>query len=444
MVDMSPELVTIVMFSGILIGILLGYPLALVLGGVAMIVGVMTIGDTAFAVFRMRLFSLVSDYVILAAPLFIFMGVMVERSGTAGKLYSGLYLWFGGLRGGLAIATILMGTIMAATVGVIAASVIMLGLIAAPSMLQRGYSKELVSGSVCAGGCLGILIPPSVMLVFYGPMAAISVGKLFMGAFVPGFLLSILYCSYIAIRCWLNPQLAPPVPVTERAVPLMQKLNILVTSMLPPIALILIVLGSIFFGIAAPTEAAAVGALAATIMAAAYRRFNLKTLKETALQAMSITSMAIFIAVGASMFVAIFLKLGGGDVVHDLVLSAPGGRWGAFALIMFILFILGMFIDWLGILFLMVPLVTPIGESLGFDPLWFAMMICINLQMSFMTPPLAYAIFFFKGIVKPEWGVTTGDIIRGVIPFVIIVMIGIALCITFPQIILWLPNLMIK
>lgn len=444
MVELTPENLTIIMFSGIFIGILLGYPLALILGGVAMLAGLLTMGDAVFNIFRMRIFSLVSDYIILAAPMFIFMGVMIERSGIGDKLYSGLYLWLGGLRGGLAIATVIMGTIVAATVGIIAASVIMLALIAAPSMLQRGYNKELVAGSVCAGGCLGILIPPSVMLVFYGPMAGLSVGKLFMAAFGPGFVLSGLYCSYIAIRCWLQPNLAPAVPSTERTVPLLKKINVLLTSMLPPLSLILIVLGSIFFGIAAPTEAAAIGALAATIMAIGYRRFNWQTLKETALHTMRVTSMAIFIAVCASMFVAIFLKLGGGDVVSSLVLAAPGGRWGAFVLIMFMLFILGMFIDWLGILFLMVPLVTPIGAILGFDPLWFAMMICINLQMSFMTPPLAYAIFFFKGIVKPDWGITTGDIIRGVIPFVILIIVGIGLCVAFPEIILWLPGLMIK
>ena len=444
MVDMSPELVTIVMFGAAIIGILLGYPLALVLGGVAMFVGVAVIGEPVFIIFRLRILGFLSEYIMLAVPMFVFMGVMVERSGAAERLYNGLYLWCGGLRGGLAIGSVLMGTILAACVGVIAASVIMIALIAVPSMLQRGYNKELVCGSVCAGGALGILIPPSIMLVIYGPMAQISVGKLFMAAFVPGFVLSGLYLSYIAILCWLKPQLAPPIPAEERAVPLLKKLYILLTSMAPPIFLILAVLGSIFFGIAAPTEAAAVGALAAALLAIAYRRLNWQSIKESALSTMKITCMVFLIGLGASMFVGVFLRLGGGEAVTSLVLATPGGKWGAFALIMFLIFILGMFIDWLGILFIMIPIVTPIGADLGFDPLWFALMICVNLQMSFLTPPFAYAIFYLKGISKPEWGITTAHIIRGVIPFVILIMVGLSLCIAFPDIILWLPHQMIK
>ncbi|MBA7626730.1 C4-dicarboxylate TRAP transporter large permease protein DctM [subsurface metagenome] len=274
MVEMSPELVVIVMFGGALIGILFGYPFGIVIGGVAMFVGYTSMGNVVFYLFHLQALGFVTNYILLAAPLFIFMGEMVERSGAAAKLYNGLYIWSGGFRGGLAIASILMGTILAACVGVIAASVIMISLIAVPSMLQRGYNKELVCGSVCAGGCLGILIPPSIMLVFYGPMAGISVGKLFMGAFIPGFVLSGLYISYIAIRCWLRPELAPPISAEERAIPILKKIGILLTSMMPPAFLILAVLGSIFFGIAAPTEAAAVGAVASVLLATAYHHLH--------------------------------------------------------------------------------------------------------------------------------------------------------------------------
>jgi tripartite ATP-independent transporter DctM subunit len=444
MVDLSPELITIIMFGGILIGILLGYPLAIILGGVAMVIGLLTIGTPVMEMFRLRILGLLSNYILLAAPLFIFMGMMVERSGASDRLYGGLYLWFGGFRGGLAIASVLLGTILAACVGVIAASVIMIGLIAVPSMLKRGYSRELLTGSVCAGGTLGILIPPSIMLVFYGPMAQISVGKLFMGAFPAGFVLSALYISYIAVRCWLQPNIAPPISAEDRAVPLMKKIGILLTSMLPPVFLILAVLGSIFFGVAAPTEAAAVGAFASLILAAAYRRLDWQALKDTSFHTVRITAMVFLIALGASMFTGVFLRLGGGDVVTNLVLATPGGKWGAFALIMFIIFILGMFIDWLGILFIMVPIATPIGAALGFDKLWFALMICVNLQMSFLTPPFAYAIFYLRGICQPEWGITTAHIIRGVIPFVILILIGLGLFVAFPQLILWLPAQMIR
>jgi tripartite ATP-independent transporter DctM subunit len=444
MVEMSPELITILMFGGVLVGIFLGYPLGIVLGGVSMIIGFLSIGEPIFNLFRMRLLTFVTDYVLLAVPMFIFMGVIVEKSGAAEKLYGGLYSWFGGLRGGLAIATILMGVLLAACVGVIAASVITMALIALPSMIKRKYSKELACGTVCAAGSLGILIPPSVMLVLYGPMSGISVGKLLIGAIVPGLILAGLYVIYTVIRCWLSPKMAPPIPIEERAIPLSKKINILVTGILPPLFLITAVLGSIFFGIAAPTEAASVGCLAAVLLGVVYRNFNWQTLKEATLQTMKVTCMAFFIAFGATMFTGAFLKLGGGDVVTNLLLSAPGGRWGVFTLIMFIIFILGMFIDWIGILFITVPLITPIGDTLGFDPLWFAMMVCVNLQLSFLTPPFAYAIFYLKGIAKPEWEIDTSHIIRGVIPFILLIMVGLGLLVLFPQLILWLPRLMVK
>ena len=444
MISMSPEIVTIVMVVGLLVGIASGYPLGLVLGGVAMVVGIVAWGPVIFEMFYVRLFGVITEYTFLAVPLFIFMGIMVERSGVSDKLYEALHLWLGGLRGGLAIASVLFGTILAACVGVIAASVTMLGLIALPAMLNRGYSKEIASGSCCAGGTLGILIPPSIMLVLYGPMAGISVGKLFMAAFIPGFALSALYCTYIGVRCFFKPQEGPVMAAEERAVPWGRKIFLLVTSMVPPVLLVLAVLGSIFFGIAAPTEAAAVGALAAIVMAAGYRGLNRQSLKETTYRTMRTFSMVFVIVIGASLFTGIFLGLGCGDVVASFVLAAPFGRWGAFAVIMLVIFILGMFIDWIGIIMIMIPIVSPIASALGFEPLWFAMMIIINLQMSFLSPPFAYAIFFLKGVTRPEMEIETGHIIRGVIPYIGLIMVGLALCIKFPQIILWLPARMIK
>lgn len=444
MIEISPEIITIIMLGGVLVGLLVGYPLAPVLAGVALIVGYLTWGGPVTDLFYTRMYELIRSYVILAVPLFILMGIMLERSGIAEGLYKALYLWLGGIRGGLAISTVLIGTIVAATVGIIGASVTMLTLIALPAMLKRGYSKSLASGAVCAGGTLGILIPPSIMLVIYGPMAMISVGKLFMAAIMPGLLLAGLYTGYIALRCLVQPEMAPTVPSEERAVPFLKKTTMLLTSLVPPVILIMAVLGSIFLGIAPPTEAASVGALAAILMAIAYRKFNWQVLKEATLQTMKVSSMVLFIAVCGYMFTGVFLGLGGGDVVKDLVLASPGGRWGAFAAIMFIVFILGMFIDWIGIIFIMIPIITPIGAALGFDSLWFAMMIIVNLQMSFMTPPLAYAIFYVRGAADPEWGVTTADIIRGVLPFVGLIVIGLALLIIFPDIILWLPHQMIR
>jgi len=445
MIDISPEMIALIMMGGVLVGVLTGYPLAPVVAGIALIMGYLTWGGPQVTdLFYSRMYSLVRNYVILAAPLFIFMGLMLERSGIAERLYDALYLWLGGFRGGLAITTVLIGTVLAACVGIIGASVTMLALIALPAMIKRGYDKAIASGSVCAGGTLGILIPPSIMLVLYGPMAEISVGKLFMAAFVPGLVLSGLYCTYIALHCLFQPEKAPSVPPEERAVPFLKKTTLLFTSLVPPVLLVLAVLGSIFFGIAPPTEAAAVGGFAAMLLALAYRRLTFQVLKDTAFQTLRVTSKVIFVAVCAFMFVGVFLGLGGGNVVKDIILGAPGGRWGAFALVMFVVFILGMFIDWLGILFIIVPIISPLAAVLGFDELWFAMMICVNLQMSFLTPPFAYAIFFLRGAAPPELGVTTADIIRGVIPFVFLIMIGLGLCVAFPQLILWLPAQMIK
>jgi len=444
MIDLSAEIVTIIMLGGVLVGVLIGYPLAIPVGAVGLVVGFLLFGPGVFDLLYARLFKLIHSYVLLAIPLFVFMGVMLERSGIAERMYAALYLWLSGFRGGLAIITVLIGTILAACVGIIGASVTMLALLALPSMLKRGYSKSLASGSVCAGGTLGILIPPSIMLVIYGPMAGISVGKLFMAAFIPGLVLSGLYITYIALRCFFQPKIAPAVPIEERAVPFIKKTSMLVTSLVPPGLLILAVLGSIFFGIAPPTEAAAVGAFAATLLTITYRRFSFDVLKDTTLRTLQVTSMILLIGGLSFAFVGVFIPAGGAKVVEAFILAAPGGRWGAFAVVMFIIFLLGFFIDWIGIIFIMVPILAPIAPALEFDPLWFGMMIIINLQMSFMTPPFAAAIFYLRGSAAPELGVTMGDIIRGVFPFVGLIIIGLGLCVAFPQIILWLPGMMIK
>lgn len=445
MIEASPEVVAVVMAAALVAGVATGFPLGLVLGGVAMGSGLLFWSPVVFSIFYERLFSTTTNYTFLAVPLFIFMGVMVERSGVSRKLFSTLYLWLGGLRGGLAIATVWFGTILAATVGVIAASVTMLGLIALPAMLERGYSKEISTGACCAGGSLGILIPPSIMLIFYGPMANISVGQLFMAAFIPGLVLSVLYSVYIGVRSFMRPREAPPMPVEQREqVSLGHKLWLLLTALLPPVVLILAVLGSIFFGIAAPTEAAAVGATASIIMAAAYRALNLRAIKETVFRTASTFSMVFIVVLGAQFFIGVFLGLGCGDVVAQFIIDAPGGRWGSFIMVMLIVFVLGMFIDWIGIVLIIVPIVSPIAPELGFSQLWFAMMIIVNLQMSFLSPPFAYAIFFLKAVTTKEMNIDTMHIIRGVVPFIFLVVTGLLLMIAFPEIITWLPGKMIK
>jgi tripartite ATP-independent transporter DctM subunit len=443
MIELSPEVVTIIMLGGVLVGVLTGYPLGLVLGFVTLIVGFSVFGNTIVDLIYQRALGLLGSYVLLAVPLFVFMGLMLERSGITERLYDSLYLWLGGFRGGLAVITVLIGTIMAACVGIISASITMLAVVALPSMIRRGYNKSLAAGSICAGGCLGILIPPSIMLVIYGPMAGISVGKLFFGAFIPGLVLSVLYCVYIGIRSLIQPQIAPAVPIEERRGSFLKKSVVLGYSLVPPVVLIMSVLGVIFFGIAPPTEAAAVGAFIATLLAIVYRRFNMQVLKEVTHHTLRLCGMIFIMGAMAFAFVGVFVGAGCGDVVMEIILGTPGGRWGAFMIMMFVIFILGFFIEWIGIVFIMVPIITPIAVNMGFDPLWFAMMVCINFQTSFMTPPFAMGIFVLRGSADPTLGVTMADIIRGVIPFVIIIIIVLLLCALFPEIILWLPGQML-
>jgi len=320
-----------------------------------------------------------------------------------------------------------------------------MGLIAYPAMIKRGYNKSFAAGSVCAGGTLGTLIPPSIMLIVYGPTASISVGKLFMSAFVAGLVVSALYNIYVATRAFIQKGIGPPIPPEERQMPLSTKLKMIPSSFLPPMFLILAVLGTIFFGIATPTEAAGVGAFASIIMAAGYRRLNWSVLKYAVDSTVRNTCMVMLVAIGALIFTTTFDYGGGAEIVSAAILDAPGGKWGSLGIILFIVLILGMFIDWIGIVFLVVPIATPIGAALGFDPLWFAMMIIVDLHAAYITPPFATAIFFLKGVVKPEWGgITTQEIITGVLPYIGILMFSLVLFGIFPQLLLWLPGLMIK
>ena len=443
MFDISPEMVVVVMLGGLLLLVMSGFPLAYVVGILGIIVGFIVYGEGVTQIFYLRTYRLMMNYVLLAVPLFVFMGSMLERSGIIERLYDALYLWMGGFRGGLAVVTIVVGTVMAATVGIITASVTLLTMVALPSMIKRGYSKSFAAGACTAGGILGILIPPSIMIVIYGPMAGISVGKLFFGAFIPGFILSILYITYITVRSIAQPSIAPPVPLEQRDVPFLKKTRLLVVSVVPVAILIMSVLGVIFLGIAPPTEAAGVGAFMATVLTIAYGRFTWTVLKDVATITLKLSGFIFLVGVMSYAFTGVFLGARGGEVLTELIMSMPGGQWGAFAVIMGIVFLLGFFIDWIGILFITVPIITPIFAVLGFDPVWAAIMVCVNLQTSFMTPPFAMGIYICRGAADPSLGVTVGDIIRGIIPYVLMVLVAIVLLITFPQLITWLPGMMI-
>lgn len=445
MIELSPEIVTSLMFGGVLGLVLTGFPIGFVIGSVGLIFGYLLFGgDITFHILYTRLFSLSLNYPYLAVPLFTFMGVVLQYSGIVEELYETLYETLSGFRGGLAVVTIVFGTVLAACLGVITASVTILTLIAMAPMVKRGYDKSLAAGTVCAGGTLGILIPPSIMLVVYGPQAGLSVGKMFMAAFLPGLLLSSLYIAYIVIRCYLHPEVGPPISLEKRQVSSIQKISKLLRSLLPPVLLILAVLGTIFTGIAPPTEAAAMGSLAAVLLAIAYRKFSWRLVEHAAIETLRISAFVVLIAGMCYAFVGVFMSAGCGEVVSNVIMSVPGGRWASFAVVMLIVFLLGMFIEWIGIVFIIVPIFTPIIKALGFDPLWAGMMICINLQMAFLTPPMAMSIFVCRGTAPAELGITMNDIIKGVIPFVIIIMISLVLCTIFPQIITWLPAQMIK
>lgn len=436
----SAETMTVLMLGSVFILFLLGVPVAFALGGAAVVFGFFTLGVPSFTIIYTRVYAQLLSYGLLAVPLFVIMGSILETTGLARGFYDALYLSLGRIPGGLALSTVLVGTALAAALGVITASVAMLTIVALPSLVHKGYDKSLASGTVCASGCLGILIPPSVMLVVYGPMAEVSVGRLFMGAIGPGLLLSAMYCIYILVRCSLKPNDAPRIPKEETAVPLGYKLKRLMIAILPVSFLILAVLGSIFFGVAPPTQAAAVGAVGAFALALAQRSLTWKNLKSIMLDTLRTSSFVYVIGTMAVAFVGVFLANGCGRVLTDFLVSVPGGRWGSFAAVMLIVFVLGMFLNWLAILFILVPLISPLALALEFNPVWFAIMVCVMLQAGFLTPPMAMAVFICKGTAPPELGIEMNDIIRGVIPFVLIILVGVVLCIIIPDIINWLPN----
>jgi tripartite ATP-independent transporter DctM subunit len=436
---MSPEqIAAIVMFVVLLAMVIGGIHLAFALMFIGVLFGLIYQGPSIFPMAMLQIFDVMESEILIAVPLFVFMGTILEKTGVAERVYQSLYELFGPMRGGLALATIVTCTIFAACTGVIAATVTTMTLLAIPSMLKRKYDKGLATGVVCAGGSLGILIPPSVMLVMYGPMANLSVAKLFAAALFPGLLLSALYLSYIIIRSWLQPESAPSISRDERPPIGLNLLKSTVLHMLPSFFLIVAVLGSIIGGVATPTEASGVGAFCATILAAAYRKLTLQNVKEAAYTTLIVTTMVFFVIFGAGIFNALFLYLGGGILIRDALLGLPFGKWFILATMMFILFIGGFFISWQALLYICVPIFLPVVAALGFNHLWFALLVCVNLQMSFLTPPFAYAIFFVKGAAPPE--ITTWDIYRGVVPFVTLQALGLFTCVLFPEIILWLPR----
>ena len=440
---MSPEFITIGMFVGLLIGLFMGHHLAFVLGGLAVIFGYLGWGPSSFYMFINQTWGIMDNYILVCIPLFILMAQLLDQSGVAEELFNTMLYLFGPIRGGLAVAVVVVSTLFGACTGIIGASVVTMGLLGMPVMLKYNYNKRLASGAICAGGSLGILIPPSIMLVVMADQGALSVGKLFAGAVIPGLILSGLYIGYILVRCWIKPQDGPALSLEERqAVSKTQLTKMIIKTMIPPMILILGVLGSIFAGIATPTEAAGVGAVLAFAMTVAYGRFSLSGLKTAVVNTAKTTSMVIIILVGAACFSSIFMGSGGGEVVKNFIFGIGFGKWGTFVVMMVILFFLGMFIDWIGIIMITFPIFLPIARELGFDKVWFVVTMAVMLQDSFLTPPFGYALFYLRGVAPPE--VTTVDIYWGAFPFWRLMELGLIIVVVWPATITWLANLLVR
>ena len=433
---MSIELLSILFFGSLLLFLVLGLPLAFVLGGVSMIFIYFTWGPEAFYMVAAQTWGAMNKFTLVAVPLFIFMAMILERSGVAKGLYEMMYLWFGPVAGGLAIGTVVICAIFSAMCGISGAAVVSMGTIALPSMLERNYDKELALGCINSGGGWGILIPPSVIMILYALISGESVGRLFAGGVFPGLLLLILVSSYIAIRCYFQPHLGPALPSRERG-DWTRKITALKAVILP-IIIVMMVLGSIIGGVTTPTEAAAMGVLGAIISALIYKQFSWSMIKEAAMRTLRLTGMVMWILFGAYCFSAAYHGMGANQLIENIMQHIPGGPWGTIIFIQFIIFLLAMVLDPAGIMMITVPVFLPIVKAQGFDPLWFGILFVINMEIGYMTPPFGFNLFYLKGIVPP--GITMGDIYRSVIPYTLVESTGLALVMIFPQIALWLPN----
>ena len=431
------ELITLFMFGGLFLLLSINVPIAFATGALAMLGTILFWTPQAINLFPSNIYGMVTNYIFVAVPMFIFMGAILERSGITDHLYHAIYVWMGSLRGSLVIATIVASVIMSAMVGVIGAIIISMALIAMPATLKRGYDRNLVMGAIMAGGSLGVLIPPSIMLIMYATWAGLSIRQMFLGAIIPGLLLAALFVIYTLIRCWLQPELGPALPPAERAT-LREKLVHLKALILPAL-LIIFVLGSIFAGIATPTEASGIGAFGAIFCALVYRRLNWNLLKFACITTIRLSAMVMWIGFGAVMFISVYNGLGGVTFIRNVMLGLPVEPWVILLGMMAIVFVLGMIIEWVGIIMLTTPIFLPIVAALGFDPLWFGLLVCVNLQMDVLTPPFGYSLFYMRGVAPKE--VTTLDIYRASFPFVALQMTGLILCMVFPQLILWLPGL---
>jgi tripartite ATP-independent transporter DctM subunit len=428
------------MFVGMIAFLFLGFPVAfsltftgLFFGSIAVLLGYLN--PNFFDILPLRIWGTMTNFTLLAVPLFVFMGVALEKSGLAEELLETMGLLFGKLKGGLAISVVIVGAILAASTGIVGASVITMGLISLPTMLRRNYNKELICGTICASGTLGQIIPPSIILILLGDIMGVPVGDLYVGAVMPGLVLVALYVIYLVILSHVRPDLAPPVPEEELARFRADALKRVTLALIPAFALIVGVLGSIFVGIASPTEAASVGAAGGLLLTIVKRRFSVDMLRGVMQTTLRITSLGFIILVGANCFGLVFRGLNGDHLIQDFLKSLPFGPYGVLALVMFVIFLLGFFIDFFEICFIHVPILTPVLVThFGFDPVWLGVLIGVNLQTSFLTPPFGFALFFLRGVVATKT-ITTPTIYRGAIPFVLLQLAGLAIVVAYPELV---------
>jgi tripartite ATP-independent transporter DctM subunit len=433
------QILAALMFAGMIAFLFFGFPVAFSLTFTGLVFGLTGMGlgflrPDFFAILPLRIWGTMTNFTLLAVPLFVFMGVALEKSGLAEELLETMALLFGKQRGGIAISVVVVGAILAASTGIVGASVITMGLVSLPTMLRRGYSKELITGTICASGTLGQIIPPSVILILLGDIMGVPVGDLYIGAVLPGLALVGLYILYIYILARWKPDLAPAVPAAELAAFRGEALKRVTIALIPALALIVGVLGSIFAGVASPTEAASVGAAGGLILTMLKGRFSLPMLRSVTQATTRITSLAFIILVGANCFGLVFRGLNGDHLIQEFLKGLPLGAYGVLAVVMFVIFLLGFFIDFFEICFIHVPILTPVLVThFGFDPVWLGVIIGVNLQTSFLTPPFGFALFYLRGVAPPE--ITTPDIYRGVIPFVTLQVIGLTIVVMYPQLV---------
>ena len=449
MISDPAQYMAIALFISFIVLIFTGYPVAWLMGGLAVaFTAVSVFSDTYLDTFFgvdwgyssivvARIYAVMNNWVLVALPMFVFMGIMMDKSGIAEDLMTDLTKLFGRVRGGLAITVVLIGVLLAASTGIIGAAVVLLAVLGVPLMLKHQYDSALACGVVCATGTLGILIPPSIMLVLMADQIRVSVGDLFMGAVFPGLMLGLLYALFILIYAWLRPSVAPA-PKDAEPVSFKLVLNVL-KSTIPPAGLIIAVLGSIFMGIATPTEASGVGALGAMLLALARRRLSFAGLQDVLQNTMRTTSYIFALFVGATAFSLVLRGFGGDELIEDALMGLPFGPYGVVAIILFITFLLGFVLDWIEITLIILPLIAPVLANMGIDLVWFAVLFAVCLQTSFITPPVGFALFYMKG-VAPK-GIDTITIYKGIIPFMVIQLIGVGIIFFFPLIVTWLPKI---